>query len=70
MFARGGERLVGWAADFVNVARTKGAHTVMQSGMLAAESAFEAISSISAEASEEQPVSLDATSYDTALWCS
>lgn len=37
--------LVGDAAGFLNVARSKGIHTAMKSGMLAAEAAFERISS-------------------------
>ena len=39
-----GGALIGCAAGFVNVPRIKGSHTAMKSGMLAAESAFAAIS--------------------------
>jgi electron-transferring-flavoprotein dehydrogenase len=39
-----GGALVGCAAGFVNVPRIKGSHTAIKSGMLAAESAFKAIS--------------------------
>jgi len=38
-----GGALIGCAAGFVNVPRIKGSHTAMKSGMLAAESAFAAI---------------------------
>ena len=38
-----GGALVGCAAGFVNVPRIKGSHTAIKSGMLAAESAFKAI---------------------------
>ncbi|WP_206244325.1 electron transfer flavoprotein-ubiquinone oxidoreductase [Novosphingobium terrae] len=38
-----GGALIGCAAGFVNVPRIKGTHTAMKSGMLAAESAFEAL---------------------------
>ncbi len=40
-----GGALIGCAAGFVNVPRIKGSHNAMKSGMLAAESAFEAIAS-------------------------
>jgi electron-transferring-flavoprotein dehydrogenase len=39
-----GGALAGCSAGFVNVPRIKGTHTAMKSGMLAAEAAFEAIS--------------------------
>ncbi|MBB6123655.1 electron transfer flavoprotein-ubiquinone oxidoreductase [Sphingobium subterraneum] len=39
-----GGALIGCSAGFVNVPRIKGTHTAMKSGMLAAESAFAAIS--------------------------
>uniref|UniRef100_A0A1B6CLG5 Electron transfer flavoprotein-ubiquinone oxidoreductase n=1 Tax=Clastoptera arizonana TaxID=38151 RepID=A0A1B6CLG5_9HEMI len=42
--------LVGCAAGFLNVAKIKGTHNAMKSGMLAAESAYEAVTS---EASSE-----------------
>ena len=38
-----GGALIGCSAGFVNVPRIKGTHTAMKSGMLAAETAFEAI---------------------------
>lgn len=39
-----GGALVGCAAGFVNIAKIKGTHNAMKSGMLAAEAAYEAIS--------------------------
>ena len=38
-----GGALIGCAAGFLNVSKIKGTHTAMKSGMLAAESAFEAL---------------------------
>lgn len=52
-----GGALVGCSAGFVNVAKIKGTHNAMKSGMLAAEAAFKAI--------EEE--STDMASYNTAL---
>lgn len=43
-----GGALIGCAAGFVNVPRIKGTHNAMKSGMLAAESAFEALAGGSA----------------------
>ena len=40
-----GGALIGCSAGFVNVPRIKGTHTAMKSAMLAAEAAFEAVSS-------------------------
>ncbi len=57
-----GGALIGCSAGFVNVPRIKGTHTAMKSGMLAAESAFAAIS---ADRSND---ALD--DYDTALHAS
>lgn len=55
-----GGALIGCSAGFVNVAKIKGTHNAMKSGMLAAETAFDAV----AEASEE-PV--DMTKYEENL---
>jgi flavin-dependent dehydrogenase len=38
-----GGALIGCSAGFVNVPRIKGSHTAMKSGMLAAESVFDAV---------------------------
>ncbi|KAH8112388.1 hypothetical protein DFH11DRAFT_1706493 [Phellopilus nigrolimitatus] len=59
-----GGALVGCAAGFVNVAKIKGTHNAMKSGMLAAESAFAAIEGADKEGNEE---AIDMSPYDTAL---
>ncbi|MFO1242404.1 MAG: electron transfer flavoprotein-ubiquinone oxidoreductase [Rickettsiales bacterium] len=51
-----GGALIGDAAGFLNVAKIKGTHNAMKSGMLAAEAAFAAIKN-----------NTDMTSYETAL---
>ena len=58
-----GGALVGCSAGFVNIAKIKGTHNAMKSGMLAAESAFAAIENAEEEA--EKP--LDLSSYDKSL---
>lgn len=61
-----GGALIGCSAGFLNVPKIKGTHTAMKSGMLAAESAFEAIQgNPEAEAGAESP--LDISSYQTAI---
>lgn len=55
-----GGALIGCSAGFVNVAKIKGTHNAMKSGMLAAEAAFKVI-----EEEDEQPA--DMSSYDTSL---
>ncbi|CAL1709450.1 unnamed protein product [Somion occarium] len=57
-----GGALIGCSAGFVNVAKIKGTHNAMKSGMLAAEAAFDAISS---EQDEGSPT--DMSSYDEAF---
>lgn len=58
--------LVGCSAGFVNVPKIKGTHTAMKSGMLAAESIFDAIKDLSRAADSDvvfqEPISL--TSYE------
>lgn len=71
-----GGALIGCTAGFLNVPKIKGTHTAMKSGMLAAETAFEAISQLPepAEAVEEsetdempdQPL-IDMTSYEESI---
>lgn len=51
-----GGALIGDAAGFLNVPKIKGIHTAMQSGMLAAESCFEALQ-------QERPAQFELTSY-------
>ena len=58
-----GGLLVGDAAGFLNVAKIKGIHTAMKSGMLAAEAAFDAVTSEDANATD----ALDKVSYDAAF---
>ncbi|MEH6457120.1 MAG: electron transfer flavoprotein-ubiquinone oxidoreductase, partial [Cocleimonas sp.] len=55
-----GGLLVGCAAGFLNVAKIKGIHTAMKSGMLAAEAAFPALIS-------EDETATDNVSYDAAF---
>lgn len=59
-----GGALIGCSAGFVNVAKIKGTHNAMKSGMLAAEAAFDAIQ---AAPEEESETSLDMEQYETAL---
>ncbi|KAL5478309.1 hypothetical protein ACEPAI_2493 [Sanghuangporus weigelae] len=61
-----GGALVGCAAGFVNVAKIKGTHNAMKSGMLAAEAAFSAIEG-SDKNEQSSGKALDLSSYDTAL---
>lgn len=58
-----GGALIGCSAGFVNVAKIKGTHNAMKSGMLAAEAAYSAITSDSA--SNEQPA--DMSAYNSSL---
>jgi electron-transferring-flavoprotein dehydrogenase len=66
-----GGALIGCAAGFLNVAKIKGTHTAMKSGMLAAETAFTALSTSnesegkgSASASASPP---DMSGYESSL---
>jgi electron-transferring-flavoprotein dehydrogenase len=58
-----GGALIGCSAGFMNVPKIKGTHTAMKSGMVAAESAFEAISK--AEGSSTKGLVID--SYESRL---
>ncbi|TDL20717.1 hypothetical protein BD410DRAFT_725364 [Rickenella mellea] len=58
-----GGALIGCSAGFVNVAKIKGTHNAMKSGMLAAEAAFDAITSES-EVSEQ---GVDMSKYESSL---
>ncbi|CED83652.1 electron-transferring-flavoprotein dehydrogenase [Phaffia rhodozyma] len=60
-----GGALIGCSAGFVNVPKIKGTHNAMKSGMLAAEAAYEQLTSTSESADESIPVNLE--SYETAL---
>ncbi|PSS34160.1 hypothetical protein PHLCEN_2v1777 [Hermanssonia centrifuga] len=57
-----GGALIGCSAGFVNVAKIKGTHNAMKSGMLAAEAAYDAISS---DVESEQPT--DMSKYEESL---
>jgi len=59
-----GGALIGCSAGFLNVPKIKGIHTAMQSGMVAAKSAFEAIAPVEEEA-PVQPLSME--KYQTAM---
>ena len=58
-----GGALIGCSAGFVNIAKIKGTHTAMKSGMLAAEAAADVLEN--QEVSEEK--ASDMSAYDTAL---
>ena len=58
-----GGALIGCAAGFLNVARIKGTHTSMKSGMLAAEATFAAIASQAADCT----VPIEITAYTDAV---
>lgn len=55
-----GGALIGDAAGFLNVAKIKGIHTAMQSGMLAAQACFEQLN-------KEQSTPIELTQYDSQL---
>jgi electron-transferring-flavoprotein dehydrogenase len=56
-----GGALIGCAAGFLNVAKIKGTHTAMKSGMLAAESVFAALGSGAAPVLADYPEKLKAS---------
>ncbi|EJF59716.1 FAD/NAD(P)-binding domain-containing protein [Dichomitus squalens] len=58
-----GGALIGCSAGFVNVAKIKGTHNAMKSGMLAAEAAYDALAT--EDASQDKPT--DMSAYDEAL---
>jgi len=60
-----GGALIGCSAGFVNIAKIKGTHNAMKSGMLAAEAAADALSS--QEISVEEEKTADMSAYDTSL---
>jgi electron-transferring-flavoprotein dehydrogenase len=62
-----GGALVGCAAGFVNVAKIKGTHNAMKSGMFAAEAAFDVIQSSGEGPSPSSAVPADMSAYSTAL---
>ncbi|KAH9474917.1 putative electron transfer flavoprotein-ubiquinone oxidoreductase, mitochondrial [Psilocybe cubensis] len=63
-----GGALVGCSAGFVNIAKIKGTHNAMKSGMLAAEAAWNAVHPSEAESSDGTvAAAADMSSYDTSL---
>ncbi|KAF8660483.1 hypothetical protein AX16_001609 [Volvariella volvacea WC 439] len=65
-----GGALIGCSAGFVNIAKIKGTHNAMKSGMLAAESAYEALhpsSKAAEEVASETDAPADLSSYTKAL---
>ena len=66
-----GGALIGCSAGFVNVAKIKGTHNAMKSGMLAAEAAFDAVSAIDNQASEGESegnsLAADMSAYNKSL---
>src|SRR5438105_522734 len=58
-----GGALIGCSAGFVNITKIKGSHNAMKTGMLAAEAAYDAITS--SEASEGKAI--DMSSYSEAF---
>jgi len=62
-----GGALLGCSAGFVNVAKIKGTHNAMKSGMLAAEAAWDAVHPSSSAAESDAGSAANLQSYDTAL---
>lgn len=65
-----GGMLVGCSAGFLNVPKIKGTHTAMKSGMLAAESTFDAIKDLEPLSEEEDavvPAPTEISAYQTAF---
>ncbi|PWN36017.1 putative flavo protein-ubiquinone oxidoreductase [Meira miltonrushii] len=60
-----GGALIGCSAGFLNVPKIKGTHNAMKSGMLAAESAVEALSKREGESDAQKPIDLE--DYKTRL---
>src|SRR5258708_2691574 len=59
-----GGALIGCSAGFVNIAKIKGTHNAMKSGMLAAEAAWDVVHATS---SQETSSAADMSAYDHAL---
>jgi electron-transferring-flavoprotein dehydrogenase len=64
-----GGALIGCSAGFVNIAKIKGTHNAMKSGMVAAEAAFDAVTSAVAkdEVEDEHAKAADMSGYEKAL---
>ncbi|KAI0665828.1 hypothetical protein C8Q78DRAFT_1083681 [Trametes maxima] len=61
-----GGALIGCSAGFVNIAKIKGTHNAMKSGMLAAEAAFDVVATQTSDAPSPDNLA-DMSAYDTAL---
>ncbi len=61
-----GGALIGCSAGFVNIAKIKGTHNAMKSGMLAAEAAWDIVHP-SPSSSKSEPTAADMSAYDRAL---
>lgn len=59
-----GGALIGCSAGFVNVAKIKGTHNAMKTGMLAAEAAFDVVTSPEAAENQEQEKANDMSAYE------
>ena len=62
-----GGALIGCSAGFVNVAKIKGTHNAMKTGMLAAETAYDVVTSPDAAEKQEQEKSSDMSAYEGAF---
>ncbi|KAF9442571.1 FAD/NAD(P)-binding domain-containing protein, partial [Macrolepiota fuliginosa MF-IS2] len=62
-----GGALIGCAAGFVNIAKIKGTHNAMKTGMLAAESAFSAVHPTGEGSESAAKNASDLSSYETAF---
>lgn len=62
-----GGALIGCSAGFVNIAKIKGTHNAMKSGMLAAEAAWDVVHPSSADSGVDESAAADMSAYDHAL---
>ncbi|KAH8102298.1 FAD/NAD-P-binding domain-containing protein [Cristinia sonorae] len=62
-----GGALIGCSAGFVNVAKIKGTHNAMKTGMLAAETAYDVATSSEGTENQEQEKSNDMSAYEEAF---
>lgn len=59
-----GGALIGCSAGFVNVTKIKGTHNAMKTGMLAAEAAYDAVTTDAAAEQQEQEKSSNMSAYE------
>lgn len=62
-----GGALIGCSAGFVNIAKIKGTHNAMKTGMLAAEAAYDAIHSTKSAETKDAEKATDLSAYDQSL---